>query len=459
MLFLLCGLLMALCGGLALGIYYQNNFPVNTWINGVYCTGKTVEQVNTELTLQTETADIVVLDAAGEEWTIDGETVELEPDYTAALKSYLRQNSTALWMENLQEPVQAELTEVRYSWNGEKLEGEFGQLGFVTEEAGRKNGCLVQLGTNGYFLSDGNSGRLKIPEALAYLQTCLSQGRLRIDLREGGCYENLEDSPQDTEQRLLWAQLQAFFDCKLTYDMGAEQIPLTPEILSTFLKTDEDGELLLDEKGLIVPDEELVGQWVEELAERYNTCGTVREFQSTRGDIVSVKYSTYGTELDTRAEKEYLITALQETRTREEFHIPAYKQEGFVRGLDDIGDTYIEVDMTEQHMYYYVDGELALDTDVVTGNTGRRMGTPEGINFVYNKQRDRILRGADYATPVKYWVPVKGAVGIHDADWRKEFGGEIYKRNGSHGCINTPPDIMSQLYDMVEIGTPVIMFY
>ena len=87
------------------------------------------------------------------------------------------------------------------------------------------------------------------------------------------------------------------------------------------------------------------------------------------------------------------------------------------------------------------------------------MGTPAGVNYVNNKQRNRVLRGEGYASPVKYWVPVKGAIGIHDANWRSEFGGEIYKTNGSHGCINTPTEIMSQLYDAVEIGTPVIMFY
>ncbi len=119
----------------------------------------------------------------------------------------------------------------------------------------------------------------------------------------------------------------------------------------------------------------------------------------------------------------------------------------------------LEIDMTEQKMYYYADGELVIETDVVTGNTGRRMGTPAGVNYVYNKQRNRVLRGEGYASPVKYWVPVKGAIGIHDANWRSEFGGEIYKTNGSHGCINTPTEIMSQLYDAVEIGTPVIMFY
>ena len=140
-------------------------------------------------------------------------------------------------------------------------------------------------------------------------------------------------------------------------------------------------------------------------------------------------------------------------------HVPAYIHEGYVRGLDDIGDTYIEIDMTDQRMYYYVEGELTLETDVVTGNTGRRMGTPQGINFVYAKQRNRTLRGADYASFVKYWMPVKGNVGIHDASWRGKFGGQIYKTNGSHGCINTPSDVMSELYELAEVGTPVIMFY
>lgn len=139
--------------------------------------------------------------------------------------------------------------------------------------------------------------------------------------------------------------------------------------------------------------------------------------------------------------------------------MPAYIQKGYVRGLDDIGDTYIEIDMTEQKMYYYADGQLELETDVVTGNTGLGRGTPEGINFIYAKQRNQILRGADYESFVKYWVPVKGNIGIHDASWRSRFGGQIYQTGGSHGCINTPTSVMSQLYEMAEIGTPVIMFY
>lgn len=140
-------------------------------------------------------------------------------------------------------------------------------------------------------------------------------------------------------------------------------------------------------------------------------------------------------------------------------HIPYYEKQAFVRGKNDIGNTYVEIDMGLQKLYYYEDAVLLLETDIVTGNTGRRMGTPTGVFFVYNKQKNRTLRGVGYEAFVKYWMPVKGSIGIHDASWRNEFGGEIYKTNGSHGCINVPRDKMTDLYEMLEIGVPVIMFY
>lgn len=456
----LCGLLVLLGGFLVLAVYYRNNFPVNTWINGVYCTGKTIEQVNRELAAQTRVSEVVITDGAGREWRAAPDELELRPDYTAALKAYMKKNATVLWMQNMHDPVSITLEPAQYRWSGDKLEEVFREFGFVREEEAREPGCLVKYNEeSGYYLYDGNKARLDAEKALEAIRTCLSGGRLSVDLAGEDCYQDLEDDAEDAGQRVLWAQLEEYFDCELVYDMGEEQIPFTPDVLSSFLRADEGGELLLNEAGEIVIDEEKVEQWVEDLAARYNTCGTEREFQSSRGDTVSVKYVTYGTKIDKKAEKKYLLEVLTAEKTNQGSHIPSYAQQGFVRGLDDIGDTYIEVDMTEQHMYYYVEGELQLETDVVTGNTSRRRGTPEGINYVYNKQRNRVLRGADYATPVKYWMPVKGAVGIHDADWRREFGGEIYKKNGSHGCINIPPDVMSELYDMVEIGTPVVMFY
>lgn len=456
----LCGLLVILGGFLALGLYYRNNFPVNTWINGVYCTGKTIEQVNEELADGTEPPQIILLDEQGKEWSLRAEDIGLLSDYTSALRTYLRAHSSALWMNNMQEPVRETITAAELRWDDALLREAVEATELVKQAAAdEKSGCRVVFGEDGYYLEDHNQARLNVQKLIGFVESCLTDGVTYIDLVKGGCYDVQEDSAEDISQRALWSRLQDFFARSITYDMGAEQIPLTPGILSSFLAADEAHELQLDSSGEPVVDESRVADWVKGLAEQYDTCDTVREFQSTRGDVISVKYVTYGTRLDADAETAYLMETLHGNQEEPVSHEPAYLQEGFVRGLDDIGDTYIEVDMTEQHMYYYENGELKLDTDVVTGNTGRRMGTPEGINFVYNKQRNRVLRGPDYATPVKYWMPVKGGVGIHDADWRKKFGGEIYKKNGSHGCINTPPEIMAELYDMVEIGTPVVMFY
>ncbi len=459
LLFLGCGLFLILAGFLALGMYYRNNFPVNTWINGVYCTGKTVEEVNRELAAQTQLPVLTLQEADGSSWQVDLQDLDAAADYTGLLRDYLRQHASFFWLANLNRPAIVELEPACFVWNEEKLESWFMGLSFVQEEKNRPAGVNVSCEDGEYCLYDGNTDRLAPYRAFLYLKECLSKGQTAVSLEEGGCYGDLEDSAADRSQRELWSQVEAFLDCGIVYDMGAEQIALTPEITGTFLAVDEAGKLQLDQEGHITVSQEKVADWVENLALQYDTCGTTKEFQSTRGDLVSVKYVTYGTQLDQEAETNYLMEALAKEGKRDQVHVPAYLQQGYVRGLDDIGGTYIEVDMTEQHLYYYVDGELQLDTDIVTGNLSTRHGTPQGINFVYNKQRDRILRGPDYASPVKYWMPVKGSIGIHDADWRSKFGGTIYKTNGSHGCINIPPKVMPDIYEMTEIGTPVIMFY
>ena len=461
--FLLGGILLGLAGYFALALYYRGNFPVNTWINGIYCTGKSVEQVNGELVNSQEPAKLSVVDADGVSWEIDQDEAGIRPDFTSELNSYLRRNASAGWLENLHKTVTAELTAGWYAVEEEKFRDYFEKLPFVAEEREKEYGVSVCRSEEGFILQDGNLARLGLEKAYAYLKECLEKGQTNVNLSQGGCYDDLPDREADKKQRELWAGICAFQEqCSgMVFDMGAEQIAFTPEIAGGFLECGPgDGLPVLDERGNVTVGEEKVREWVEALAMQYDTCGTERVFDATRGEKVTVKYVTYGTKLDVEAETAYLLETLRGMSPPGEMpHVPAYVQQGYVRGLDDIGGTYIEIDMTEQKMYYYEDGELILDTDVVTGNTGRRMGTPQGINFVYAKERNRTLRGADYASFVKYWMPVKGNVGIHDASWRARFGGQIYKTNGSHGCINTPSDVMSQLYEMAEVGTPVIMFY
>ncbi|MBQ9024625.1 MAG: DUF5011 domain-containing protein [Bacilli bacterium] len=118
---------------------------------------------------------------------------------------------------------------------------------------------------------------------------------------------------------------------------------------------------------------------------------------------------------------------------------------------------YISVSISNQTLYYYEYGELVLTSPVVTGINN---GTPTGTFRVLNKARSVTLKGEDYESFVNYWIAFKGSsYGLHDASWRSSFGGNIYKYNGSHGCVNMPYYKVQQLYNMVEIGTPVYISY
>ena len=127
-----------------------------------------------------------------------------------------------------------------------------------------------------------------------------------------------------------------------------------------------------------------------------------------------------------------------------------------------VGNTYIEVDLTNQHMWYYKDGAVVIETDVVTGKP--TTPTPKGVDYIWKKERNATLRGTNddgskYASPVSYWMPVDWTgVGIHDSDWQPAYGGDLWKTRGSRGCVNTPPSVMAQLYNAVEVGTPVVIF-
>ena len=69
-----------------------------------------------------------------------------------------------------------------------------------------------------------------------------------------------------------------------------------------------------------------------------------------------------------------------------------------------------------------------------------------------------MLRGPGYASPVSYWMPFNGGVGLHDATWRGSFGGTIYKTNGSHGCVNIPLKAAKVVYENLTYTMPIIVW-
>ena len=126
----------------------------------------------------------------------------------------------------------------------------------------------------------------------------------------------------------------------------------------------------------------------------------------------------------------------------------------------------IEISIGDQYLWYYEYGKLILSTPVVTGNPNAgSKATFLGTNYVRTKARNIRLKSDDkddpYDVKVAYWIGIDGSgyYGIHDADWRSYFGGDIYTYNPSHGCINVPVDVAAQLYNLVRIGETDVYIY
>ena len=456
LIFLICPFVLTGLFYLVLTGYYYNRFPAGIWINGQYCTGMTIPEVDALLREKTPLEkEVTVTGMDGSIVKIPMKDMEYSYSYLDSLTALKKKMNPFTWF--------------RLTVTGESMKAEpellFDQEEFIDlwqnttlykNAKETKLSVSIELTGQGYDLKE-NLSDAPVPEKMTedILQK-LQEGQTRIRLSED-CYGGYEPTEAMKKTLALWEKVQDLIDCRIIYAMGEDRVPVDGTVVSSWILADENGNIQTDPDGKVLLKEDCYKDFIDTLAEEYDTYNVPRTFQSTRGDLVEIQKGTYGNQLDRKTETAYLEEAFLGKKA--EVHTPAYLHTALYQGKDDIGPTYIEVDMTEQKMYYYKDGILELETPVVTGNVSAGHSTPSRVCSVYLKQTKRILRGPGYASPVDFWMPVYGSVGIHDATWRNEFGGTIYKTNGSHGCVNTPYDAMKKLFEETEVGTPVIMFY
>ena len=202
-------------------------------------------------------------------------------------------------------------------------------------------------------------------------------------------------------------------------------------------------------------DKEKIKKYVEELKNKYDTANKRRVFTTVSGSNIELS-GPYGYTINQNKEIEELTKNVLDERNIERELI--YSKKGNFNGTE-FGNKYVEIDLGNQTVYLVENGEITYQSKCVSGNLRKGKRTPEGIYSITYKQKNAILKGQDYASPVRFWMPFNKGIGLHDANWRNKFGGAIYKNNGSHGCINLPVDSAKVFFDNVETGTPVICYY
>lgn len=184
----------------------------------------------------------------------------------------------------------------------------------------------------------------------------------------------------------------------------------------------------------------------------YETEETSMAFTPTDGqEAIVIDYGTFGKSVNINKEILGLQQLIEKHESCDE-RVPA------LSGYDEFADTYIEVSIEKQHLWHYVDGVLQSETDVVTGRRNAH-DTPTGVYYISECIPGKYLKGDNYNTWVNRWMRLTNSgIGLHDAYWRKGFGGEIYAHNGSHGCVNLPKDYAYALYKEAYVGMPVVIY-
>lgn len=203
---------------------------------------------------------------------------------------------------------------------------------------------------------------------------------------------------------------------------------------------------------------EMAAKYIKKLADKYDTVGIKRNFTSICGNEVSVSGGTYGWRIDQKAETKNLVKTIKKGKSVK--IKPEYAHRAKSRKKFDIGSTYVEVSLGEQHMWFYKNGKTLVSTDVVTGDISKGHGTPTGVYYILYKTTDYTLTGQGYASHVDYWLPfIQIGVGIHDSSWRGSYGGGIFTYDGSHGCVNTPRSAVQKIYNNIESTYPVVVHW
>lgn len=227
-------------------------------------------------------------------------------------------------------------------------------------------------------------------------------------------------------------------------------VTLDKETMKDWVCVDENGEYYIDGKKITV--------FVEELNERVKTTGSVLMFTPSDHDPIALPVEDNRIlSIDIEKETQQILEELEKSGTYS--RMPNYEQELDMAEFE----SYVEIDISRQQVWFYYKGECILDgVPCVTGNA-RNHDTPTGVYYLKSKSRNAVLRGRNdngtrYASPVKVWMPFNGGIGMHDASWRTEFGGEIYKTNGSHGCVNMKLEDAEKVYEYIDKTIPIIVY-
>ena len=430
-------------------IYFIKHFYFGTYINEINVSCKTVKEANELLLKESYNYTIKLEERNDVTEYIKGSNINFEYKGSKEAEEIKTSQNPFLWIVNIFSNNKYIINEV-YSFDRNLLKEELEKLNcFNSEDIVEPiDACLKYEDGEFKIIKEVYGNKINEEFLYAYLLNSILLGERCINLDEINAYENPKFTSESEKVIKAQNELNKYVSSEIYYIFDNEIEVLDSSIINTWLEVDSTMNVVINE--------EKIKEYIKTLGIKYDTYGKTRSFKSTTGKNINVIGGNYGWRIDRTKEKEALIKNIKSGEIIKKE--PIYLQTALGNHENDIGNTYVEINLTNQYLWFYKSGKIITQGDVVTGNVSRGNATPQGTYTLNYKQKNATLRGDNYNSDVKYWMPFNMNIGIHDASWRNSFGGNIYQESGSHGCVNAPEYLAKNIFENIEPGTPIICY-
>ena len=431
------------------GYYFHDHFYPGTVINETNFSLATADAAEEKIKEDAEDYLLAIHDREDRVTYISGKDIDYHYESDGSIQKVMDEQNSMLWPLYISKD-HSHTVNVKLTYDESKLVKLVeGMDCFKEENIEKPEDAYLKYTDDGYEIVPEKKGNQPLEEQIMLdVKAAIEERQAVLKLNDSDYVQPAVTSEDPKLQEKLQVT-EKYKNMSITYEIeGSEQV-LDGQTILSWLTINDDLSVTVD------PD--MAASYAQQLASKYNTYAATRSFVTTNGDTIKIGGGDYGWIIDKKGEAARIIEDIEkgESVTRE----PEYEQRAFVEGADDIGNTYIEIDYTNQHLWYYKDGSLLVDSDLVSGNLNNGNGSPDGVFKIISRPSPATLVGDDSESDVTYFMPFAYNVGLHDASWRSNFGGSIYKNSGSHGCINLPYDAADTIYKNVELGTPVVAYY
>ena len=450
------GLLAAVVGTVSLSIYvgatafFKDSFHFGTKLSDLDIGGKTVPVAQFSMEQKGKNFELSLYGKGVNKQKLYGKDFDLSYTIEEDLSTLKQEQNIFAWPITWITGHQLDITE-DVAFNEDLLDEAIDRLSYF-EERNIIEPVDAQIVFNGieYEIIPEVEGSKVNKQALKEEIIEALQTSTRVfSLEDNNCYETPRFTAESESFIAAKDLMNRYIQTQITYLFGSKEETVTKEQISQWLELDETGNVQINE--------EAVKSYVSALDSQYSTLGSTRTFKSSSGAMATVSGGEFGWKLNVTEETKAIIEALKSGQSIHREPIATeYSQE---YRENEISGSYVEINLTTQYLWYYKDGKLITSGGVVTGDKSRGYSTPQGVYKLTYKQRNATLNGPGYSTPVSFWMPFNGGIGIHDAVWRGSFGGSIYKTNGSHGCVNAPYSMAQAIFNSIDESMPIICYY